>query len=49
MKAKFAGIQYLGKSGITQTCKEAVIQLIHASEDINDVKILTFEEAYSQI
>lgn len=47
MKAKFAGIQYLGDSGVTQICKEAVIQLIHAGEDINDVKILTFEEAYS--
>lgn len=47
MKYRFAGIQYLGESGITQTCKEAVIQLIHAGEDIKDVKILTFEEAYS--
>lgn len=47
MKAKFAGIQYLGDSGVTQICKEAVIQLIHAGEDIKDVKILTFEEAYS--
>lgn len=47
MKAKFAGIQYLGDSGITQTCKEAVIQLIHGGEKIQDVKILTFEEAYS--
>jgi len=47
VKAKFAGIQYLGDSGITQTCKEAVIQLIHGGEKIQDVKILTFEEAYS--
>ncbi len=47
MKAKFAGIQYLGDSGITQICKEVVIQLIHAGENIKDVKILTFEEAYS--
>lgn len=47
MKAKFASIQYLGDSGITQICKEAVIRLIHAGEDIKDVKILTFEEAYS--
>ncbi|MFK4002282.1 TIGR02391 family protein [Psychrobacter namhaensis] len=47
MKAKFAGIQYLGDSDVTQICKEAVIQLIHAGEDINDVKILTFEQAYS--
>lgn len=47
MKAKFAGIQYMGESGITQTCKEAVIQLIHAGEDIKDVKILTFEEIHS--
>ena len=47
MKAKFAGIQYMGESGITQTCKEAVIQLIHAGEDIKDVKILTFEETHS--
>ncbi|AMT96276.1 MULTISPECIES: TIGR02391 family protein [Psychrobacter] len=46
MKAKFAGIQYLGDSGVTQICKEAVIRLIHAGEDIKDVKILTFEEAY---
>ena len=48
IKAKFAGIQYLGESGITQTCKNAVIQLIHADEKIQDVKILTFEEAYSK-
>lgn len=47
MKSKFAGIQYLGDSGVTQICKEAVIWLIHAGEDIKDVKILTFEEAYS--
>lgn len=47
MKSKFAGIQYLGDSGVTQICKEAVIQLIHAGEDIKDVKILNFEEAYS--
>jgi hypothetical protein len=47
VKAKFAGIQYLGDSDVTQICKEAVIQLIHAGEDINDVKILTFEQAYS--
>ncbi|MCG3879654.1 TIGR02391 family protein [Psychrobacter sp. Ps6] len=47
MKAKFAGIQYLGDSGVTQICKEAVIQLIHAGEDIRDVKILTVEETYS--
>ena len=47
MRAKFAGIQYLGDSGVTQICKEAVIRLIHAGEDIKDVKILTFEEAYS--
>ena len=48
MKAKFAGIQYLGDSGVTQICKEAVIQLIHAGEKIQEVKILTFEEAYSK-
>lgn len=48
MKAKFAGIQYLGDSGITQTCKEAVIQLIHGGEKIQDVKILTFEETHSK-
>jgi len=47
VRAKFAGIQYLGDSGVTQICKEAVIRLIHAGEDIKDVKILTFEEAYS--
>lgn len=47
MKSKFAGIQYLGDSGVTRICKEAVIQLIHAGEDIKDVKILTFEESYS--
>lgn len=48
MKYRFAGIQYLGESGITQTCKEAVIQLINAGEKIQDVKILTFEETYSK-
>ncbi|WP_201513107.1 TIGR02391 family protein [Psychrobacter alimentarius] len=47
MKSKFAGIQYLGDSGVTQISKEAIIQLIHAGEDIKDVKILTFEETYS--
>ena len=48
MKAKFAGIQYLGESGITQVCKEAVIQLIHAGQKIQDVKIITFEDTYSK-
>lgn len=48
MKAKFAGIQYLGDSGITQTCKEAAIKLIHGGEKIQDVKILTFEETHSK-
>lgn len=48
MKAKFAGIQYLGESSITQTCKKAVIQLIHSGENIQDVKILTFEDTYSK-
>ena len=48
MKAKFAGIQYLGDSGVTQICKEAVIKLIHAGEKIQEVKILTFEAAYSK-
>ena len=49
MKAKFAGIQYLGDSGVTQACKEAVIKLVHAGEEINDVKILTFEETHSSV
>ncbi|WP_201587395.1 TIGR02391 family protein [Psychrobacter sp. HII-4] len=48
MKAKLAGIQYLGESGITQECKKAVINLIHAGEKIHEVKILTFEEPYSK-
>lgn len=48
VKSKFAGIQYLGDRGITQICKDAVIQLIHAGEKIQEVKILTFEEAYSK-
>ena len=47
MKAKLAGIQYLGESGITQECKKAVINLIHAGEKIHEVKILTFEETHS--
>lgn len=49
MKSKFAGIQYLGDSGVTQICKEAVIQLLHAGEKIQDVKILTLEETYSKV
>lgn len=48
MKAKLAGIQYLGDSGITQECKKAVINIIHAGEKIHEVKILTFEEPYSK-
>tara|TARA_R110000787_G_C13431900_1_gene445655 strand:+ start:267 stop:1097 length:831 start_codon:yes stop_codon:yes gene_type:complete len=48
VKAKFAGIQYLGESSITQTCKKAVIQLIYSGENIQDVKILTFEDTYSK-
>lgn len=47
MKSKFAGIQYVGQSGITQTCKDAVIQIIHAGKKIQDVKILTVEGAHS--
>lgn len=48
MKAKLAGIQYVGDSGITQECKKAVINLVHAGERIEEVKILTFEEPYSK-
>ena len=48
MKAKLAGIQYLGESGITHECKKAVINLVHAGERIEEVKILTFEEPYSK-
>ena len=48
MKAKLAGIQYVGDSGITQECKKAVINIIHAGEKIEEVKILTFEELYSK-
>lgn len=47
MKAKLADIQYLGESGITQKCKNAVINLIHAGEKIYDVKILTVEGYHS--
>ncbi len=47
MRVKLAGIQYVGDSGITQECKKAVINLIHAGERIHEVKILTFEETYS--
>ena len=48
MKAKFAILQYAGESGITQICKDAVIQLIYAGEKIYKVKILTFEETHSK-
>lgn len=47
MKAKLAGIQYVGDNGITQECKKAVINIIHAGEKIHEVKILTFEETHS--
>ncbi len=47
MKAKLAGIQYIGESGITQECKKAVINLIHAGDRIHEVKILSFEEMHS--
>lgn len=40
-KQKFAGIQYLGEPGISQTCKDAVIKLIHFGDTISEVKILT--------
>ena len=47
MKSKLAGIQYIGDSGITQECKKAVINIIHAGKKIYEVKILTFEETHS--
>lgn len=47
MKAKLAGIQYVGDNGITQECKKAVINIIHAGERVEEVKILTFEEMHS--
>ena len=40
-KQKFAGIQYLGDSGISEQCKKAVIKLIHFGDNISEVKILT--------
>lgn len=42
-----AGIQYLGERGITEYCKQAVIQLIHFGEQIEEVKILTAEGEHS--
>ena len=47
MKAKLAGIQYVGENGVTQKCKIAVINLLHAGEKIYDVKILTVEGHHS--
>jgi hypothetical protein len=42
-----AGIQYLGENGSTESCKQAVIQLIHFGEAIEEVKILTAEGEHS--
>jgi hypothetical protein len=42
-----AGIQYLGESGLTESCKQAVIKLIHFGETIEEVKILTAEGEHS--
>lgn len=47
MREQLAGIQYIGESGITESCKKAVMQLIHAGEKIKEVKILTVEGNYS--
>lgn len=47
MQNKLAGIQYVGESGITQSCKKAVIQLLHAGERVEEVKILTLESQHS--
>lgn len=41
IKKKFAGIQYLGKAGISLFCKEAVMKLLHSGDEIKEVKILT--------
>lgn len=46
-KKEPAGIQYLGEDGITESCKQAVIQLIHFGENIEEVKILTAEGDHS--
>ncbi len=46
-KNKFAAIQYLGESRITELCKEAVIKLIHFGDKIKEVKILTAEGDHS--
>lgn len=48
-KKKFAGIQYLGESGVSLSCKKAVMKLIHSGDEIKEVKILTArKDKYSQ-
>lgn len=42
-KNQAAGIQYMGQDGITESCKRAVIKLIHFGDKIENVKILTAE------
>ncbi|NQY25605.1 MAG: TIGR02391 family protein [Piscirickettsiaceae bacterium] len=46
-KKQPAGIQYLGESGLTESCKQAVIKLIHFGDKIEEVKILTAEGDHS--
>lgn len=46
-KKQSARIQYLGESGLTESCKQAVIKLIHFGDKIEEVKILTAEGEHS--
>ncbi|GLS90360.1 hypothetical protein GCM10007916_14270 [Psychromonas marina] len=46
-KKQIAEIQYLGDSGLTECCKQGVVQLLHFGEIIEEVKILTAEGDYS--
>ena len=46
-KKQPAGIQYLGESGLTESCKQAVIKLIHFGDKIEEVKIITAEGDHS--
>jgi hypothetical protein len=36
-----AGIQYMGRAGITDSCLKAIARLIHFGDEISDVKLLT--------
>jgi hypothetical protein len=44
--SSLAGIQYMGKAGITDSCLKAIARLVHFGDEITDTKLLTCDNKH---